>query len=83
MDIEQEEQPLLEITEAEQVRDGALPDEEDEVQPDEEGSHNDEFYERHEIVADPKQALIRLDKFLMDRLGNRCRFSPEAISPPS
>ena len=73
MDIEQEEQPLLEITEAEQVRDGALPDEEDEVQPDEEGSHNDEFYERHEIVADPKQALIRLDKFLMDRLGNRSR----------
>jgi 23S rRNA pseudouridine1911/1915/1917 synthase len=72
MDIEQEKQPLLEITEAEQVQDVA-PTEEEEMQPDEEGSPNDEFYERHEIVADPKQALIRLDKFLMDRLGNRSR----------
>lgn len=72
MDIEQEVQPLLEITEAEQVQDSAPPDEE-EIQTDEEGSQNDEFYERHEIVADPKQALIRLDKFLMDRLGNRSR----------
>ncbi|MGI9160193.1 MAG: RluA family pseudouridine synthase [Saprospiraceae bacterium] len=71
MNIEQEEQPLLEITEAEQVQGGAPPDEE-EIQTDE-GSQNDEFYERHEIVADPKQALIRLDKFLMDRLGNRSR----------
>ncbi len=33
----------------------------------------DEFYERHEIVADPKQSLIRLDKFLIDRLANRTR----------
>jgi 23S rRNA pseudouridine1911/1915/1917 synthase len=72
MDIEQEKQPLLEITEAEQVQD-ATPTDGEEMQPDEEGSPNDEFYERHEIVADPKQALIRLDKFLMDRLGNRSR----------
>ena len=34
---------------------------------------NDEWYERHEIVADPKQSFIRLDKFLMDRLANRSR----------
>jgi 23S rRNA pseudouridine1911/1915/1917 synthase len=33
----------------------------------------DEYYERHEIVADPKQSVIRLDKFLMDRLANRSR----------
>ena len=33
----------------------------------------DEFYERHEIVADQKQSLIRLDKFLIDRLANRSR----------
>lgn len=33
----------------------------------------DEFYEHHEIVADPKQGLIRLDKFLNDRLANRSR----------
>ena len=34
---------------------------------------SDEFFERHEIVADPKQGLIRLDKFLIDRLSNRSR----------
>jgi 23S rRNA pseudouridine1911/1915/1917 synthase len=33
----------------------------------------EEFYEHHEIVADPKQGLIRLDKFLNDRLANRSR----------
>lgn len=33
----------------------------------------DEFYEHQEFVADPKQALIRLDKFLIDRLSNRSR----------
>lgn len=33
----------------------------------------EEFYERHEIVADPKQGHIRLDKFLIDRLANRSR----------
>lgn len=33
----------------------------------------DEFYEHHEIVADPKQGQIRLDKFLIDRLANRSR----------
>jgi 23S rRNA pseudouridine1911/1915/1917 synthase len=36
-------------------------------------SEEGEFYERHEIVADPKQSQIRLDKFLMDRLANRSR----------
>lgn len=34
---------------------------------------NDEFYERHELRADAKQSVIRLDKFLMDRLSNRSR----------
>lgn len=33
----------------------------------------EEYFERHEIVADPKQSLIRLDKFLIDRLSNRSR----------
>lgn len=33
----------------------------------------DELYEHHEIVADPKQGQIRLDKFLNDRLANRSR----------
>jgi 23S rRNA pseudouridine1911/1915/1917 synthase len=39
----------------------------------EEAATADDFYERHEIVADPKQSLIRLDRFLMDRLSNRSR----------
>jgi len=39
----------------------------------EDAPQTDEFYERHEIVADPKQSLIRLDKFLIDRLANRTR----------
>lgn len=34
---------------------------------------SDEFYERQEFVADPKQTTIRLDKFLIDRLANRSR----------
>ena len=32
-----------------------------------------EMYEHHRIVADPKQALLRIDKFLMDRLPNVTR----------
>ncbi|WP_332922183.1 RluA family pseudouridine synthase [Persicobacter psychrovividus] len=32
-----------------------------------------ELYEHHRIVADPKQAIIRLDKFLMDKLPNASR----------
>ncbi|MFN8301442.1 MAG: RluA family pseudouridine synthase [Saprospiraceae bacterium] len=34
---------------------------------------DEELYERHEMVADPKQTLIRLDKFLIDRLSHRSR----------
>jgi 23S rRNA pseudouridine1911/1915/1917 synthase len=33
----------------------------------------EELYEHHRIVADPKQALLRIDKFLMDRLPNVTR----------
>ncbi len=33
----------------------------------------DGLYERQEFVADPKQSLIRLDKFLLTRLSNRSR----------
>ncbi|MCW5899067.1 MAG: RluA family pseudouridine synthase [Flavobacteriales bacterium] len=32
-----------------------------------------ELYEHHRIVCDPKQSLIRLDKFLFDRLPNTSR----------
>lgn len=32
-----------------------------------------ELYEHHRIVCDPKQTLIRLDRFLFDRLANTSR----------
>lgn len=34
---------------------------------------DDELFEHHHIVADPKQTLLRIDKFLMDRLPNVTR----------
>ncbi|MEO1053166.1 MAG: RluA family pseudouridine synthase [Bacteroidota bacterium] len=34
---------------------------------------SDELFEHHKIVADPKQTLLRIDKFLMDRLPNVTR----------
>jgi len=34
---------------------------------------SDEYYERHDIRVDARQSLVRLDKYLMDRLGNRTR----------
>lgn len=33
----------------------------------------DELYEHHQIIVDPKQELLRIDKFLMDRLPNVTR----------
>jgi 23S rRNA pseudouridine1911/1915/1917 synthase len=35
--------------------------------------NDDELFEHHRIVADAKQGLIRIDKFLMDRLSNVTR----------
>lgn len=34
---------------------------------------DDVLFEHHRIIADPKQGLIRLDKFLMDRIPNATR----------
>src|SRR5205809_122311 len=34
---------------------------------------DDELFEHYRIVADPGQALLRIDKFLMDRLPNVTR----------
>lgn len=34
---------------------------------------DDELFEHHRIVADPGQSLVRIDKFLMDRLPNVTR----------
>jgi len=33
----------------------------------------EELYEHHHLIADPNQALLRVDKFLMDRLPNVTR----------
>ena len=43
---------------------------EEEVIPD---NQDDELFEHHRIVADPKQSLLRIDKFLMARLPNVTR----------
>ncbi|TDI72309.1 MAG: RluA family pseudouridine synthase [Bacteroidetes bacterium] len=40
---------------------------------DEKQSSDDGWFEHYRLVADPKQTLIRLDKFLMDRLPNVTR----------
>ena len=34
---------------------------------------DDELFEHHRIVADAGQSLLRIDKFLMDRLPNATR----------
>jgi 23S rRNA pseudouridine1911/1915/1917 synthase len=39
----------------------------------EQDEQDDELFEHHRIVADPKQSLVRIDKFLMDRLPNVTR----------
>ena len=39
---------------------------------------DDELFEHHRIVADPKQSLIRIDKFLMARLPNVTRTKIQA-----
>lgn len=33
----------------------------------------EEYFERHELIADPGQGMIRLDKFITDRLSHRSR----------
>ncbi|MEJ0031138.1 MAG: RluA family pseudouridine synthase [Bacteroidota bacterium] len=39
----------------------------------EQEEEDDELFEHHRVVADPGQALLRIDKFLMDRLPNVTR----------
>jgi 23S rRNA pseudouridine1911/1915/1917 synthase len=40
---------------------------------DEETQDNEELYEHHKIVADKGQEVVRIDKFLMDRIPNTSR----------
>lgn len=48
---------------------------EEPIEPDalESDGADDELFEHHRLVADPGQSLIRIDKFLMDRLPNATR----------
>src|SRR5687767_12915632 len=50
-----------------------MEDFEEEPLLDETDADSDELYEHHRIVIDKKQSLIRIDKFLMDRLPNASR----------
>ncbi|MCJ8164749.1 RluA family pseudouridine synthase [Pontibacter sp. E15-1] len=43
------------------------------LEPEENTEDSDELYEHHRIVVDKRQALLRIDKFLMDRLPNVTR----------
>jgi 23S rRNA pseudouridine1911/1915/1917 synthase len=59
-----EQEPSIELAEeASDLEDDSVEDK----------SGGDEWYEQQEFVADQKQSLVRLDKFLMDRLSNRSR----------
>jgi 23S rRNA pseudouridine1911/1915/1917 synthase len=53
------------MSEAEDLEDALISDEHD--------ADSDELYEHHRIVIDKKQSLIRIDKFLMDRLPHATR----------
>jgi 23S rRNA pseudouridine1911/1915/1917 synthase len=39
-----------------------------------------ELYEHHRVIADPGQSLLRIDKFLMDRLPNTSRSKLQAAA---
>lgn len=45
----------------------------DEASLDDEADGGDELYEHHRIVVDRGQELLRIDKFLLNRLGNTSR----------
>jgi 23S rRNA pseudouridine1911/1915/1917 synthase len=45
----------------------------DEASLDDEAAGGDELYEHHRIVVDRGQELLRIDKFLLNRLGNTSR----------
>lgn len=45
----------------------------DYTETEESAEDSDELYEHHRIVVDKRQALLRVDKFLMDRLPNVTR----------
>lgn len=64
-----------EVESAEQEPSVELAEEASDLEDDsvEDKSGGDEWYEQQEFVADQKQSLVRLDKFLMDRLSNRSR----------
>lgn len=70
----QEEDPIRDDKSLRDDKEGT--EDEDPLQDDKEG--NDEMYETLDIVADPKQSQVRIDKFLMDRLYSRSRSKVQA-----
>ncbi|RZK29514.1 MAG: RNA pseudouridine synthase, partial [Hymenobacter sp.] len=46
--------------------------------PDDETGEGDELYEHHRIVVDRGQELLRVDKFLLNRLANASRTKIQA-----
>ena len=42
-------------------------------EPSNEESQEEELFEHYRFTADPKQEVVRIDKFLMDRIGNTSR----------
>lgn len=58
------------------------PLDEDEIEglPDAEGEPEGEFYEHHRIVCDKGQSLLRIDKFLHDRLEKTSRTKLQAAA---
>lgn len=42
-------------------------------EPNDEENDDDENFEHHRVICDPKQTLIRIDKFLFDRIPNISR----------
>jgi 23S rRNA pseudouridine1911/1915/1917 synthase len=67
-------QKKLPVVDADFVQNQASePIAETEIVSDTENTPSDEFFERLDLVADPKQSQIRLDKFIFDRLAGKSR----------
>ena len=45
----------------------------DKEEPGEDAGDEQELYEHHRITADPRQGLLRLDKFLAERMAGASR----------
>ena len=46
---------------------------------DEINEEKDDFFEHHQVVADPKQEIVRIDKFLLERIPNTSRSKLQSL----